>query len=242
MDLFLGGALKLRQPRKGHRAGTDAVLLAAAAAPVEGLALDIGAGVGAAGLSYAHRAPQARLGLVEIDPMLAALAADNLALNGLADRGHVHVADVLSRPSREAAGLPDGRAALVLSNPPFFDARHIRASPDSRKREAHVMPGDAPAALAAWVAAMAALLVADGQFILIHRAEAMAELLKAADGRIGALEIIPVQPTAEKAASRILLRGRKGGRAPLVIAPPLILHEGDRFTPRAEAIHRGAAL
>ena len=29
-DAFLGGRLRLRQPRKGHRAGHDAMLLAAA--------------------------------------------------------------------------------------------------------------------------------------------------------------------------------------------------------------------
>ena len=49
-DGFLGGRLSLRQPTKGHRAGTDAVLLAAAApADFSGLALDVGAGIGTAG-------------------------------------------------------------------------------------------------------------------------------------------------------------------------------------------------
>ncbi|MGB6175434.1 MAG: methyltransferase, partial [Methylocella sp.] len=51
-DAFLGGRLLLCQPAEGHRCGTDAVLLAAAApADFSGLAIDVGAGVGAAGLA-----------------------------------------------------------------------------------------------------------------------------------------------------------------------------------------------
>ncbi len=241
-DVFLGGALTLRQPRKGHRAGTDAVLLAAAAPPVAGLALDVGAGVGAAALAYAHRVPAATLGLVEVEPAIAALARDNLALNGMTARGTVFVADVLSPDARRAAGLSAAQAALVMSNPPFLDARHSRASPDALKRQAHVMPGDGPAGLAAWVAAMLALLAPDGDFVLIHRADALAALLAAVEGKLGALTLLPVHPMADKPATRLILRGRKGSRAPLTLAPPLILHAGGRFTPRAEALHRGAAL
>ncbi len=89
---------------------------------------------------------------------------------------------------------------------------------------------------------MLALRARDGLFVLIHRADALATLLAAVAETLGALSIVPVQPTAAKPATRVLLRGRKGSKAPLSIAPPLILHEGDRFTARAEAIHRGGAL
>ena len=55
-DAVLGGRLVLRQPRKGHRVGHDAILLAAAcsARPRERL-IELGAGVGAAGLAVARR-------------------------------------------------------------------------------------------------------------------------------------------------------------------------------------------
>src|SRR5579863_9820561 len=53
-DAYLGGRLRLRQPHEGHRAGSDAILLAAAAPEtISGVALDLGAGVGAAGLALA---------------------------------------------------------------------------------------------------------------------------------------------------------------------------------------------
>src|SRR5438105_13455210 len=94
-DGFLGRRLLLCQPAQGHRCGTDAVLLAAAApADFSGLALDVGAGVGAAGLALAVARPGARIGLLESDPLIAGLARANLLQNGLTGRGHVFQAGV----------------------------------------------------------------------------------------------------------------------------------------------------
>src|ERR1700731_3457694 len=89
-DAFLGGRLLLRQPAEGHPYGTDAVLLAAAApSDFSGLAIDAGAGVGAAGLALAIARPGLRIGLLENDPFMAGLARANLLQNKLAGRGHV---------------------------------------------------------------------------------------------------------------------------------------------------------
>src|SRR5919109_1613854 len=83
-DAFLGGRLKLSQPAGGHRCGTDAVLLGAAApAGFSGFALDAGAGVGAAGLALAALRPGALVGLLENPPFLAQLARPNLTQKGL---------------------------------------------------------------------------------------------------------------------------------------------------------------
>src|ERR1700710_1258096 len=53
-DAFLGGKLRLRQLKSGHRAGHDAMLLAAAtSARSSDRVVDLGAGVGAAGVARA---------------------------------------------------------------------------------------------------------------------------------------------------------------------------------------------
>src|ERR1700693_1747811 len=81
-DAFLGGQLRLRQPRSGHRAGHDAMLLAAATSARSGDRLfDFGAGVGAAGLAVAKRVAGIELVLVEIDKALAGLSRANAASN-----------------------------------------------------------------------------------------------------------------------------------------------------------------
>ncbi len=240
-DVFLGGRLLLRQPERGHRAGTDAILLAAAApAAISGLALDVGAGVGCAGLALAKLRPQIALGLVENDSLAAALARDNLSLNGV--DGRVYEADLLNPPSLRSAGLHAGSAQLIITNPPFLDPARTRLSAEAGRRAARAMPSAGPGPLAAWISACMALLEDDGLFLLIHRPEALAEILASVSRQAGALTLLPVQPRAQKPAMRILLRAKKGSRAPLTIAPALVLHDAEGFLPFAEKIHRGEAL
>jgi tRNA1(Val) A37 N6-methylase TrmN6 len=248
-DALLGGRLAIRQPTQGHRVGSDAVLLAAAAPSlgVERL-VDVGAGVGAVGLAILQRLPQASADLVEADAGLAKFAQENAALNGLQGRTRVRSVDIFEARARRAAGLVDGAADLVVTNPPFFEAQEVRASPDARRAKAHVFAPMAPnkaerPPLEAWIVASLALLRPGGRFILIHRPEALAQILQSFGRRLGAVAILPIHPRAEAAAHRILVAGIKGARAPTRILPGLILHEASgAFTPSAEAIHRGEAL
>jgi len=242
-DAFFGGQLSLRQFGKGHRAGTDAILLAAAA-PVDfsGLALDVGAGVGAAGLALARARPHVRICLVENDPSMAALARENIILNELASRGFVAQADILSAPSRRDAGLPNESASLVVTNPPFFDPSRARLSPQPEKRRAHAMEEGGAAPLAGWIAASLALLEPGGLFILIHRPDALPGILESLTKRAGGITIMPIHSRPGAPAIRILVRGKKGSHAPASIAPALVLHDGKKFTQAAEAIHRGVMM
>src|SRR5215467_4149556 len=99
-DAALGGRLRLRQPKRGHRVGHDAILLAAAcpARPGDTIA-DFGAGVGAAGLALAARVPQTTVTLIEIEGSLAALAEQNVRLNGMSERVRAVALDVTA-PAR----------------------------------------------------------------------------------------------------------------------------------------------
>lgn len=239
-DRLLGGRLTLLQPPGGHRAGTDAVLLAAAAdLPAGGDFVDVGAGVGSAGLMLAWRCPAARGLLLEADGAAAALARRNCAGNGLADRVAVVEADLFARPKDRPAALKPERAGLVLTNPPFFARDAVRPSPDAGRARAHVM---GPQGHGDWLAASAALLAPHGRFVTIHRPEALPALLDACTGRLGALVLRPVMARDGGDAIRILLAGVKGSRAPLRLAAPFVLHGPDgAFTPEADAVHRGEA-
>ena len=136
-DAILGGRLVLRQPLRGHRVGHDAILLAAATSAQSGdHAVDLGAGVGGAGLALARRIAGVAVTLVEIDPALAALAAANAERNDLSDRVRAVRLDVESSAADcAAAGLAPGCAACVLMNPPFNVAQ--QPSPDLARRLAH---------------------------------------------------------------------------------------------------------
>src|ERR1700737_1729466 len=137
-DAFLGGRLRLRQPKSGHRAGHDAMLLAAATAARAGdRVVEFGAGVGAAGLALAKRVGGIDLVLAEIDPGLAQLARENAGRNAIA--AAIVVLAVTSPPEAFAnAGLTPDSVDAVLMNPPFNDASRHRASPDASRASAHV--------------------------------------------------------------------------------------------------------
>jgi len=245
-DSWLRGKLLLRQPTKGHRVGSDAALLAAAAPEAERI-VDVGAGVGAVGLALLKRMTGARADLLEIDPELAALAAANAAENALAERTRVVVADVTAAASRRAAGLSDGAADLVVTNPPFFDAQNVRVSPVARRARAHVLSSAAPeansrSATDAWLIGALALLAPGGRFAMIHRPGALGAILASLENRLGAIAILPIYPYAEAQAHRLLIAGVKGARAPLSFRPALVLHEpSGAFTKEAEAVHTGEA-
>ncbi len=96
--------------------------------------------------------------------------------------------------------------------------------------------------LGAWIVACLALLADGGMLVMIHRPESLPAILAALGQRAGDIALKSVQPHAEKPATRILLRARKSRCGPLVIAPALVLHNAQGFTPESEALHRGAAL
>lgn len=234
-DRVSGLGLTLRQNLTGHRVGLDAVLLAAAArGPPPRRIVDVGAGVGAVGLALARLYPGAGVDLIEIDPETALLAQANAAANGLTAR--VVVADVLSPPARRAAGLVDGAADLVATNPPYYDVAAARISPDPSRARAHA----ASAPLADWLRASLALLAPGGRFALVHRADALPEIYAGLERRLGDVAVRPVHPRVDADAIRVLVTGVKGSRAPPRIAPALVLHEADgRPTPAAAALYGG---
>lgn len=237
-DCLLGGRVTLIQPAKGHRAGTDAVLLAASAPAKAGdRVLDVGAATGAVGLMVAAREQGMRLGFVERDVDLAELCGRNCRANGV--EADIFVADLLDKKSRHAAGLNPETADLVMTNPPFLEEGQARISPDRGRAAAHALPAGG---LEAWLKTCLSLLKPKGQLVLIHRADKMAECLESLDGPLGGIALRFVHPKADGPAIRILLSGTKGSRAPLQILPPLILNGPDgRFTPEAQALHLGQA-
>src|SRR6476660_3474192 len=94
-DAFLGGQLLLRQLKSGHRAGHDAMLLAAATPVRRGdRVVDLGAGVDAAGFAVARRVAGIDLVLGYLDEELANLARGNVAANDIA--ADIIVLDVAS--------------------------------------------------------------------------------------------------------------------------------------------------
>lgn len=242
-DSFLGDRLSILQPARGYRAGIDAVLLAATVAEFASkpsAILDCGAGVGTVGLCVAARCPQARVTLVEREPALVALARCNVARNGFADIVNLIVGDVAAPANHpDAPRVAPESFDVVLANPPFHDTAGGTRASNALKQVSHAMNAGE---LDAWVRFTARTCRPGGRVTLIHKADALAALLEALKDRFGGLSITPIHPYAAKPAIRILVSGIKGSRAPLSIAPPIVLHdEGGAFTPYVGRILRQGA-
>src|SRR5262245_49008865 len=237
-DAFLGGRLKILQPRKGFRAGIDSVLLAASIPCSQGEVLfEAGMGAGVAALCVAARVPAVHITGVEIALGYATMAEQNVRRNGFAGSIRVIHGDVKNVLRRDLADWPvHGSFSHAFANPPFFEDGTMTPSPDILKAMATRF---APDDIELWLKALNVMLVPRGTATLIYRSENLDRLLAAMQGRFGDILVAPVRGRDDMAASRVVVQGVKGSRGPLQILPGLVLHSrGAQFTPQAEGILR----
>lgn len=233
-DRLLDGRVTLRQSERGYRAGLDAALLAAAcnARPGERV-LEAGCGPGGALLAAAVRRPEVRFTGIERDRAALRLAAENIALNNLADRVEAIEGDVAAKFSKLELAPFD----QAFCNPPFFDDPDSLRAPSEERRAAWM----ADDGLVAWTGFLTKAVREGGALVIIHRADRLADLLSLLSEKAGSFQIRPVHPFADAPAKRVLVRAVKTGKAPLQLLPALVLHDRgqDGHRPEAEAILRG---
>lgn len=240
-DALLNGRIRIRQPARGYRVNVDTMLLAATFAPDMAWGgcsfIEAGCGVGGAllaiGKQHADKAPPVRLVGIERDANMAALAKSNAVANGLA--AEIIEGDALAPP----ASL--GSFDRVLFNPPYDYPGEGRAPSPERE---HAYIAERP--IADWIKVWCNRMSKDSHLTVIHRAHRLREILDAMEGRLGGVAIFPIRPFASAPARRVIVRARKGSKAPLNLLRGLDLHPAgdakEKHTPEAEAILRGDAF
>jgi tRNA1Val (adenine37-N6)-methyltransferase len=225
-DALLRGRIRLFQPRRGPRASLDPILLAGFLTPPFGRFLDIGCGTGALGFLLMARDPAAMGVAVELQPPLRVLALRGRDANGWRGRLEVLEGDVRAL----APSLGAARFDLVATNPPYRTVDEGPPSPEAARALAY---HEITLALQEWVEIAARAVRPGGRVAAILPAARTAELCAEMRAHeLSPLRMRAVHPYAERPASRILIEAERGGRRPLVIEPPLVLHlEGARYTP-----------
>jgi tRNA1(Val) A37 N6-methylase TrmN6 len=235
---LLGGRVRLRQPAVGYRVAIDPVLLSAAVPAEDGqIALDVGAGVGAAALCLAARVMGARVVGLEMQRELARLAAENVEANGLEDRVDMLIGDLKRPPPRLGPRSFDH----VFANPPYQEAERTSPSPNPIKAAATV---EGEARLADWLAFCLTMVKTGGTVTVIHRPDRLPEILGSLRDRTGGIGVFPVWPRdpvfdGGMQAKRVIVQARVGSNAPMRLLGGLVVHEPDgTYTDAAEAVLR----
>ena len=228
VDDFLGGLIKLRQPKIGYRATSDAVMVAAAVPAKEGeTILDVGCASGIVGLCIGARVPNLSITGVEIQSELAELACQNAALNG--QNLTVIKADI----SKKVPELHGVQFNHVVTNPPFYTETPARQSQQVEMAYKQVVP------LKKWIDFCLRHLRAKGTFTIIHRAESVPEILSLLNGRLGGIRLIPIWPKQGVNPKRVIIQGIMNSKKPFEIHTGFVMHHhDDTRTDEAERIMR----
>lgn len=236
-DKFLSGRLRLLQPRVGYRAATDPVLLGAACDARAGQSvLDLGCGVGAAGLCLGARVPGVILSGLEVQAAYADLARRNAARNDI--EMAVHDGDLTAMPPALRRDFDH-----VIANPPYYPPG---GTPSPDQGRARAMQQSLP--LHTWAEVSARRVLPGGWLTLICGADGLPDVLSGMGGKMGSVAVLPLTARQGRAPARIIVQARKGGRGPFRLLAPFVLHEGgahmgdrESYTPEAGAVLRDGA-
>lgn len=232
-DAFLGGRLQILQPKRGYRAGIDAVFLAASVpANREHTVLELGAGVGVASLCLARRVPGVQITGLEIQTDLVAIAQENIARNDLQEKLTIIEGDLDSLPG----DLNQRSFDHVVLNPPFYERESAVGAPNQSKFVSKIGTG---LLLEDWIASALKRLKPNGHITVIHLAEQLDRLLACLESKTGKAKIYPLWPKQNSSASRVIVTATKGSAAPVCLLPGMMLHvKGGEYTPEANAVLR----
>ncbi|MCB5227051.1 methyltransferase [Alishewanella sp. 16-MA] len=197
------------------KVGTDALLLGAwARLPAKGAMLDIGAGSGILSLMLAQRSQgKQAITAIELDAAAAAQAADNVQHSPWPLAITVIKGDILTYQSTQ-------RYALIVSNPPFFQAALPSIDPlRQQARHTDSLP------FSALLQQAATLLSPEGEFCLVLPAVSQPAFDAAAtEGGWHCLRRCAVQSKANKPVSRYLQSWRIAGKRQAVELSSLLIH------------------
>jgi tRNA1Val (adenine37-N6)-methyltransferase len=210
--------LRIIQPRRGHRHAFDPILLCdfSQVLPSD-LVADLGTGGGVIPLLLADAGVSQVLG-IEIQPELADRARRSVLLNEMQGRIAIFAADLRQLPTQL-----DGAFDVVTANPPYRPAGHGRIGPDVERAAARF---ELAGGIADFATAAGHLLRPGGRCYVVFLAERLPHLLNAlALAKLNPCRLRCVHHHPQGAARLVLVEGRKGGRAGLVIEPPLWVEE-----------------
>ena len=236
-DSFLGGGIKIWQPKKGYRAGIDPILLAASVNVSEGQkVLDLGCGVGTASFAIGYRVKNVELYGIEIQKVFVDLANLNSEENG------IELKLECSNISNLSSNINSKSFDHVIANPPYFDRKTSVRSENVSKEKSF---GDT-CSISEWLKVAAKRVTPKGFVHFIIRSDRLPEVFSNMPNSLGSLVITPIFSRKNENAKLSILHAKKNGRAGFIISPPIILHplksdSREKYVPKVDQVLRNGA-
>ena len=236
-DSFLGGGIRIWQPKKGYRAGIDPILLAASVNVSAGQkVLDLGCGVGTASFAIGYRVKNVELYGIEVQKVFADLADLNSKENGIEFQVEcTNISDLSSN-------ITSKNFDHVIANPPYFDrkssVRGINVSKEKSFGDTHP--------ISEWLKVAAKRAKPKGFVHFIVRSDRLLEIFSNMPSSLGSLVITPVISRKNYNAKLTILHAKKNGRARFIISSPIILHplksdSREKYVPEVDKVLRNGA-
>ncbi len=230
-DAFLGGKFHAYQPKKGFRAGTDTILLAAAVpAQKDDHVLEIGAGSGVGLMALATRIEG--LNLYGVELLEENTERANRNLNSMSLNGKVITENIFESRHPWLKLQFDH----VFMNPPFYPKKTFSSPKEQSRAEAHILQND----LKHWIEAGLKRVRAKGSLTMIFPTEGLKNILMAIPDN-NAIAIRPIQSKANSCANRVIINIKTQQKHPLRLYEPIVLQlEDTKRTSVSEALTRNA--
>lgn len=232
IDTLLGGKVKIAQFNEGVKVSSDAVLLASVidekAAKKQLNILDVGVGGGGVSLCLLTRFDNVKILGIDIQSEMLELASQSCEINNFQSRFELKKEDIFN-PTK---ALKDREFDVVITNPPYYKGN---CSPDKIKAKAHSEQG---LDLKEWIKASIKRLRTQGTFAIIHKADRLDDIISALkENAMGGIELFLLYSKKGEVTNRIIIKAIKSSKTPVVIHPPIILHNKDgEYTIKAKSI------
>ena len=234
LDNFLDGKIKLYQPKKGYRAGTDAVLLAASVKEYDGCSiLDAGSGVGVISYCLAYRCKNIHLIGIEKNKDYHQLAKNSLKLNKLISK--------VKFINKDFNEIFDMKSDIIVSNPPWFRKKSTLISNNHLLNEAKIESIN----LDQWISKVINNLKDKGEYYTIFPYNRIKEIIQILKKYFGIIKIYPISSFREKPPDKAIIYAKKMiDRHECLEFDKIVIHKNDKtFTKNInEVLRKGSSL
>ena len=216
-DAFLGGKLRLLQPKRGFRSGIDSVLLAASITASPGdKVLDIGTGVGTVLFCVMKRIKPLIAFGIELQEEYYSLAQKNAVSNKL--KAKMLLGDFQSVENE----LGNCAFDQIFFNPPYYLENSYKRSGNQALELANI---EKPGSLESMLRFSLKRCKPYGFITLIHRPARLGQILSVLEKGSGDIKILPILSAGRDSTFRIIVRARKSAKGETKLLDTLNLFE-----------------